>query len=146
MFVFSLVVKSQFGNPGNPKWLANFLFMTLSCVAVVCMRNRSVTFHRLTETSAVHGNMNRAFGLGSRLRECLLSVNGLLWVDRRMVFTVATTSMAPTRRIMRYSCYQWQPRATRSCIGPVPRLWSSQSGRQDWNDANVHLKAFLITS
>lgn len=36
---------------------------------------RSVTFHRLTQTSAVHGNKNREVGLGSSLRECLLSAH-----------------------------------------------------------------------
>lgn len=79
--------------------------------------------------------MNRAVGLRSSFRECLLCANGPLWKERRMVFTVAATSVAPTTRIMRYSCYRWQPRATRR-PGPARRLRSDPpSAREEmsWN-------------
>lgn len=104
-------------------------------LALQSSHRRSATFHTLTETSAIHGVMNRAVGLRSSFRECLLCANGPLWKERRMVFTVAATSVAPTTRIMRYSCYRWQPRATRR-PGPARRLRSDPpSAREEmsWN-------------
>lgn len=50
--------------------------------------------------------------------ERLLWVSSPLWGQREDgVYNQRHTFVAPTTRIMRYSCYQWQARSTRTCRG-----------------------------